>query len=199
VKAIALIFGAVLLRILFVSPFMLLFWWIRRSTRKLRPRENGTSLLDRGEDSHRDLPVDAAYIGTRILGPVDLLHLYRRLLFALEVVRREAKLGENFFVRNPLPTALLEPGLRLSDCLTLVLGLGLVVDWGVRNRAGDGVEETLKHADRGGYLVRSKMLDQFVGMLFVCRHNMSILHRDAWHPYLLPLHCRSQAGPRLTK
>ena len=44
VKAIALIFGAVLLRFLFVSPFMLLFWWIRRSTRKLRPRENGTSV-----------------------------------------------------------------------------------------------------------------------------------------------------------
>ncbi|MGA8764002.1 MAG: hypothetical protein WB562_14145 [Candidatus Sulfotelmatobacter sp.] len=43
-KAIALIFGAVLLRLLFVSPFMLLFWWIRRSTRKLRPRENGASV-----------------------------------------------------------------------------------------------------------------------------------------------------------
>jgi len=43
-KAIALIFGAVLLRFLFVSPFMLLFWWIRRSTRKVRPRENGTSV-----------------------------------------------------------------------------------------------------------------------------------------------------------
>jgi hypothetical protein len=43
-KEIALIFGAVLLRLLFVSPFMLLFWWIRRSTRKLRPRENGTSV-----------------------------------------------------------------------------------------------------------------------------------------------------------
>lgn len=43
-KAVALIFAAVLLRFLVVSPFMLLFWWIRRSTRKLRPRENGTSV-----------------------------------------------------------------------------------------------------------------------------------------------------------
>src|ERR1700693_3670685 len=43
-KAIALFFGAVLLRFLFFSPFMLLFWWIRRSTRKLRPRENGGSV-----------------------------------------------------------------------------------------------------------------------------------------------------------
>ena len=43
-KAIALILGAILLRLLFVSPFMLLFWWIRRSARKLRPREDGTSV-----------------------------------------------------------------------------------------------------------------------------------------------------------
>jgi len=41
-KAIALLFGAVLLRFLFVSPFMLLFWWIRRSAKRARPRENGT-------------------------------------------------------------------------------------------------------------------------------------------------------------
>jgi hypothetical protein len=43
-KTIALIFGAVLLRFLFFSPLMLLFWWIRRSARKLHPRENGTSI-----------------------------------------------------------------------------------------------------------------------------------------------------------
>ena len=43
-KALALIFGAILLRLLFVSPFMLLFWWIRRSARKLGPREDGTSI-----------------------------------------------------------------------------------------------------------------------------------------------------------
>ncbi|MFZ0814406.1 MAG: hypothetical protein WAM78_02745 [Candidatus Sulfotelmatobacter sp.] len=43
-KAIALIFGAVLLRFLFVSPFMLFFWWIRRSARKLQPHENSTSI-----------------------------------------------------------------------------------------------------------------------------------------------------------
>jgi hypothetical protein len=44
VKAIALLFGAVVLRFLAVSPFMLLFWWIRRPTRKLRPRENRASV-----------------------------------------------------------------------------------------------------------------------------------------------------------
>jgi hypothetical protein len=43
-KAIALIFGAVLLRVLVISPFMLLFWWIRHSTRRLRPRQNGSSV-----------------------------------------------------------------------------------------------------------------------------------------------------------
>jgi hypothetical protein len=43
-KTIGLIFRAILLRFLFVSPFMLLFWWIHRSTRKLRPREDGDSV-----------------------------------------------------------------------------------------------------------------------------------------------------------
>lgn len=43
-KAIGLIFGAVLLRLLFVSPFMLLFWWIRCSARRLGPREDGNSV-----------------------------------------------------------------------------------------------------------------------------------------------------------
>jgi hypothetical protein len=43
-KAIALIFVAVFVRFLFVSPFMLLFWWVRRSARKLHPRENGVSV-----------------------------------------------------------------------------------------------------------------------------------------------------------
>jgi hypothetical protein len=43
-KTIALIFGAVLLRFLVVSPFILLFWWIHRSTGKLRPHEDGNSL-----------------------------------------------------------------------------------------------------------------------------------------------------------
>jgi hypothetical protein len=32
-------------------------------------------------------------------------------------------------------------------------------------------------------LVRSKVLDQFVGVLFVCCHNRAILHREVWHPY----------------
>jgi hypothetical protein len=134
--------------------------------------------LDRGEDSHRHLPVDAADIGTRVLRPVDFLRLYRRLLLALEIVRREAKLGENFFVRNFLSTTLLEPGFRLGDRLALVLALWFVVDWGIRNGACDGVEQTFEHADRCGHLVRGKVLDQFMGVLFVCRHNRAILHRD---------------------
>ncbi len=43
-KTIAVIFGAVLLRFLFVSPFMLLFWWIRRSAKKALPRGDGTAI-----------------------------------------------------------------------------------------------------------------------------------------------------------
>jgi hypothetical protein len=43
-KTIALVFGAVFMRFLIVSPFMLLFWWLRQSARKARPRESGTSI-----------------------------------------------------------------------------------------------------------------------------------------------------------
>jgi len=42
-KDIAIIAGAVLLRLLFVAPFALLFWWLRRSAKRLRPRENGSA------------------------------------------------------------------------------------------------------------------------------------------------------------
>ena len=40
-KDIALIVVAILVRILFTAPFMLLFWWLRRSARNSRPREEG--------------------------------------------------------------------------------------------------------------------------------------------------------------
>jgi len=43
-KLIAEIAGAVLLRALFVAPFALLFWWLRRSTRKLQPREQASAV-----------------------------------------------------------------------------------------------------------------------------------------------------------
>jgi hypothetical protein len=134
--------------------------------------------LDRGEDSHRHLPVDAAYVGARILRPVDFPRLSRRLLFALEIVRREAKLGENFFLRDSLSTTLLEPGLRLGDCLTLARTLGFVIDWSVRNCARDGIQQAFQHANCGRQLVRRQLFDQFVGMLFICRHNKIILHAD---------------------
>jgi hypothetical protein len=126
--------------------------------------------LDRGEDSHRCLPVDAAYIATRVLRPVDFPHLYRRLLLAFVIVRREVKIGEDIFMRDSLPIALLEPGLRLGNRVMLVLAFGFVIDWGIRNCAGDGIEETFEHTNRGRDLVRSKVLDQFVGKLFVSRH-----------------------------
>jgi uncharacterized Tic20 family protein len=38
-KDIAVLLGALLLRFLFVAPFMLLFWWLRRSARKHKPKE----------------------------------------------------------------------------------------------------------------------------------------------------------------
>jgi hypothetical protein len=38
--------------------------------------------LDRSEDAHGRTPVDAADIGTRVLRPVDFLHLYGRVTCA---------------------------------------------------------------------------------------------------------------------
>lgn len=38
-KVIAEIAGTLLLRALFVAPFALLFWWLRKSAKKLQPRE----------------------------------------------------------------------------------------------------------------------------------------------------------------
>lgn len=57
-------------------------------------------------------------------------------------------------MRNSLSTALLEPGFRLGDRFALVLALRLVVDGGVRNCAGDRIEETFEHADGGRDLAR---------------------------------------------
>src|SRR6266446_2695277 len=106
--------------------------------------------MDRRKDSHCGFSIDAADIGARVLRPVDFLHSLQPPLFAFEIVRREAKLGENFFVRNSLSTALLEPGFRLGNRFALVLALWFVVDWGVRDSTGDGIEQALEHADRGG-------------------------------------------------
>jgi hypothetical protein len=134
--------------------------------------------LDRGEDSHCHRPVDAAYVSTRILRPVDFLHLYSRLLLALEIVWREPKIGENFFLRNSLSTTLLEPRFRLGDRLALLFALGFVVDGSGSNGTGDGIEKAFQHADSCRHLARRQLFDQFVGVLLVCRNNRLILHRD---------------------
>lgn len=97
-----------------------------------------------------------------------------------------AKLGENFFVGNSLPTALLEPGCRLGNRIALVLALRLVVDGSVCNCAGDGIEETFEHADGRRDLAWRHQLDQFVGVLLVCSHNQTILQPQRLTAALVP-------------
>lgn len=41
-----------------------------------------------------------------------------------------------------------------------------VIDWGIGDRAGDGIKLPFEHTHRRRYLARRKLLDQFVG--FVC-------------------------------
>jgi hypothetical protein len=45
VKDIAIILLAFVLRVMVVAPFMLLFWWLRRSARNSRPREEDGALV----------------------------------------------------------------------------------------------------------------------------------------------------------
>lgn len=78
---------------------------------------------------------------------------------------------------------MLRPFTSFGEGLLVRSAEWFVVDWGVRNRTGDGIKQAFEHANRGWQLVRGKVLDQFVGMLFVCRHNKIILHRDVWTPY----------------
>jgi hypothetical protein len=46
--------------------------------------------------------------------------------------------------------------------------------------SGSSSMGAFEHTDRGGHLVWGKVLDQFVGVLFICRHNKAILHRDIY-------------------
>ena len=78
---------------------------------------------------------------------------------------------------------MLRPFASFRESLLVCRCEWFVVDCGVCDRAGDGVEKALEHADRGGYLVRGKVLDQFVGVLFVGRHDRVILHRDVLPTY----------------
>jgi uncharacterized Tic20 family protein len=43
-KVIAEIAGAIVLRALFVAPFALLFWWLRKSAKKLQPQEHDSTV-----------------------------------------------------------------------------------------------------------------------------------------------------------
>ena len=87
-KSIALILGALLLRLLVVSPFALLFWWLRRSARRLHPRENGTSV----EFS----------LAPRMAVLIEIVIASLAAFTALTVVEAARK-GEEFFPVAPLP------------------------------------------------------------------------------------------------
>jgi hypothetical protein len=74
---------------------------------------------------------------------------------------------------------MLRPLAGFRECLLVCRCEWFVVNGGVRNRAGDGIKQAFEHTNRCGHLFWSQVLDQFVGMLFVCRHNKIILHVDS--------------------
>ncbi len=62
---------------------------------------------------------------------------------------------------NPLAGVLLKPSLRLGDGLAFLFALWFVVDRGVGNGEGDGIEHGFEQADDGTHLAGSQALDQF--------------------------------------
>ena len=104
-KDIAALLVAILLRILVVAPFMLLFWWLRRSARESRPREEGGALV---------FPLNSRM---RILIEIVILALVAfTVLVLVEAIRR----GEGFYaVLIPLAVLaailLAEPKLVSTD------------------------------------------------------------------------------------
>jgi hypothetical protein len=64
----------------------------------------------------------------------------RLRLLILEIVRREAKIGENLFVWDSIPAALLEPSFRFGDRLALVPALGFIVDGSSGDRPRYGIK-----------------------------------------------------------
>ena len=122
--------------------------------------------VEGGENPHGVGAVDAADIGAGGGRPVDQLHAFGS---ALKVFRGESELGQQLRVRDGLAGVLGEPCLGLGDGAALVFVLRFVVDGGVGDGAGDGIEHRLQEADDGGDLAGGHAVDQFVRVfLGVC-------------------------------
>ena len=122
--------------------------------------------VERGENPHGVGAVDAPDIGAGRGRPVDQLHAFGS---ALEVFGGESELGQQLRVRDGLAGVLGQPCLGLGDGAALVFVLRFVVDGGVGDGAGDGIEHRLQEADDGGDLAGSHAVDQFVRLfLGVC-------------------------------
>jgi hypothetical protein len=70
-------------------------------------------------------------------------------------------------VRNAF--VMLHPFARFRNSSFFLLRYWFIVNGRVRDGAGDGIKQAFEHADRGRDLARGKLLDQFMGVLFVCR------------------------------
>ena len=82
---------------------------------------------------------------------------------------------------------MLRPFASFRERLLACRGEWFVIHWGVRDHARYGIEQTFQHADGRWYLAGRQLLDQFVRVLFVCRHNRIILHPAGRHTSRLPL------------
>ena len=87
----------------------------------------------------------------------------RGLSHALEIFGSQAELGQDFLVRNDLSAR--GGGAGFGDVAGLGLAYRLVIDGGVGQGDGDGIEHGLEEADGGDDLSRGQALDQFVSFL----------------------------------
>jgi hypothetical protein len=73
---------------------------------------------------------------------------------------------------------MLRPFASLCKSLLVCRCEGFFVNRCVCNRTRYGIKQALQHPDSRRHLAGRQLFDQFVRVLFICRHNTAILHRD---------------------
>ena len=83
--------------------------------------------------------------------------------YALEILGRQAEVGQDFLVRNGLSARV--GGACLGDVAGLFFAHRLVVHRGVGQGDGDRIEHRFEQANNGEDLASRQAIDEFVGLL----------------------------------
>jgi len=88
----------------------------------------------------------------------------------VDLFLRDPEFSQNLIVWNSL--VVLRRFARFCERLFLFRRDWFVVDWGISEGAGEGIEHGFEQADDGGKLRWRKTLDQIVGLLFLVGRTM---------------------------